>query len=76
MVGEFDFAGVFVPALLVWVLVAVCVSMFIRRILVIVGFYRLVWHRGLFDLAVLAILWGTVTYIATLYGVPDAMNLH
>jgi len=64
MVGEFDFAGVFVPALLVWVLVAVCVSMFIRRILVIVGFYRLVWHRGLFDLALLAILSGGVTALA------------
>jgi len=64
MVGEFNFAGVFVPALLVWVIVAIGVSMFIRRILTIVGFYRLVWHRGLFDLALLAILLGSVTVLA------------
>ena len=64
MVGEFNFAGVFVPSLLVWVIVAVGVSMFIRRIFVIVGFYRLVWHRGLFDLALLAILSGVVTVLA------------
>ncbi|HTJ64452.1 MAG TPA: DUF1656 domain-containing protein [Alphaproteobacteria bacterium] len=64
MVGEFNFAGVFVPALLVWVLVAVGISMFIRSILRLVGFYRLVWHRGLFDLALLAILWASVTALA------------
>jgi len=64
MVGEFNFAGVFVPSLLVWVIVAIGISMFIRRILVIVGFYRLVWHRGLFDLALLAILSGAVTALA------------
>lgn len=64
MIGEFDFGGLFVPALLVWVMVAVGVSLFVRRILTIVGFYRLVWHRGLFDLALLAVLWGSVTALA------------
>jgi len=64
MIGEFDVAGVFVPALLVWVLIAIGISMVVRRILVIVGFYRFVWHRGLFDLALLAILWGSVTALA------------
>jgi hypothetical protein len=64
MVGEFNFAGVFVPALLVWVIVAIGLSMFVRSILRLVGFYRLVWHRGLFDLALLAILCGSVTALA------------
>jgi hypothetical protein len=64
MVGEFNFAGVFVPALLVWVIVAVGLSMFVRSILRLTGFYRLVWHRGLFDLALLAILAGSVTALA------------
>jgi hypothetical protein len=64
MVGEFNFAGVFVPALLVWAMVAIGASMFVRSILRLVGFYRLVWHRGLFDLALLAILWGSVTALA------------
>jgi hypothetical protein len=64
MVGEFNFAGVFVPSLLVWILVAIGISMFIRSILRLVGFYRFVVHRGLFDLALLAILWGSVTALA------------
>jgi protein AaeX len=76
MIGEFDVGGVFIPSVLVWAIVAFIVSLFLRRLLILVGFYRLVWHRGLFDFALLAILWGTVTYLATLYGVPDAMNLH
>jgi protein AaeX len=76
MIGEFDIGGVFVPAPAVWAAVAIIVSLFLRRLLHLAGFYQLVWHRGLFELALLTILWGTVTYFATLYGVPDAMNLH
>jgi len=76
MIGEFDLGGVFIPSAVVWAMVAIVVSLFVRRLLVIVGVYRLVWHRGLFDLALLAILWGAVTAIATLYGPSDAMNLH
>jgi hypothetical protein len=68
MIGEFDIGGVFIPSLLVWGMVAFFLSMFLRRILIIVGFYRLVWHRGLFDLALIAILWGSVTALASSYG--------
>jgi hypothetical protein len=76
MIGEFDVGGVFIPSALVWAIVAFVISLFVRRLLNLVGFYRLVWHRGLFELALLAILWGSVTYLATVYGVPDSMNLH
>jgi hypothetical protein len=76
MIGEFDLGGVFIPSQAVWAAVAIVASLFVRRLLNLIGFYRLVWHRGLFELALLAILWGSVTYLATLYGVPDAMNLH
>jgi len=76
VIGEFDIGGVFVPSAAVWAAVAVVVSMFVRRLLNLAGFYKLVWHRGLFDLALLAILWGSVTWLATAYGVPDSMNLH
>jgi hypothetical protein len=76
MIGEFDFGGVFIPSAVVWGVVAIVISLFLRRLLVLAGFYRLVWHRGLFDLSLLAILWGAVTAIATLYGPSDAMNLH
>ena len=76
MIGEFDIGGVFIPSAAVWAAVAIVVSLFLRRILNLIGFYRVVWHRGLFDLALLAILWGSVTYLATIYGVSDTMNLH
>ena len=76
MIGEFDIGGVFVHALAVWAIVAFIISLFVRRLLNLVGFYRLVWHRGLFELALLAILWGSVTYFATVFGAPDSMNLH
>jgi hypothetical protein len=68
MIGEFDIGGVFVPSPVIWGAVAFVVSMFLRRILIIAGFYRLVWHRGLFDLALLAILWASVTALASSYG--------
>jgi hypothetical protein len=74
MIGEFDIAGVFIPSPVVWGGLAIIISMFLRRVLVIIGFYRLVWHRGLFDLALLAILWGSVTALASHYG-ADAMLL-
>jgi hypothetical protein len=76
MIGEFDFGGVFIPSALGWAVVAFAISLFVRRLLNLIGFYRLVWHRGLFELALLAILWGSVTYFATYYGVSDAVNLH
>lgn len=76
MIGEFDIGGVFIPSILVWAVVAFIISLFVRRLLTLAGFYRLVWHRGLFELALLAILWGSVTWLATTYGVPDSMNLH
>jgi hypothetical protein len=68
MIGEFDIGGVFVPSLVIWGAVAFVLSMFLRRLLLIVGFYRLVWHRGLFDLALIAILWASVTALASGYG--------
>jgi len=76
VIGEFDFGGVFVPSIAVWAIVAFIISLFVRRLLNLVGFYRLVWHRGLFELALLAILWGSVTWLATILGTPDSMNLH
>ena len=56
MIGEFDIYGVFVPALLVWALVAVSLTGVLRAVLARVGFYRLVWHRPLVDLSLLIIV--------------------
>jgi hypothetical protein len=56
MIGEFDIYGVFVPALLVWALVALSLTGVLRAVLARVGFYRLVWHRPLVDLSLLIIV--------------------
>ncbi|MEL6059907.1 MULTISPECIES: DUF1656 domain-containing protein [unclassified Methylobacterium] len=62
MMGEIDLYGVFVPGLAVWMVIAFALSLPVRRLFAAIGFYRFVWHRPLFDLAVyVALLGGVVT---------------
>ena len=63
MIGEFDIYGVFVPALLVWALVALSLTGVVRMVLARLGFYRLVWHRPLVDLSLLIIVLTIVTNV-------------
>ena len=56
MIGDFDVAGVFVPALLAQLLLALLLTAALRRVLARAGFYRLVWHRPLVDLSLLVII--------------------
>ena len=65
MIGEIDVYGVFVPSLLVWVGAALPLTAGLRRLLRWVGGYRLVWHRPLFDLALLVIVLGAVVAVFT-----------
>ncbi|WP_042882973.1 DUF1656 domain-containing protein [Cupriavidus necator] len=60
MPGEISIYGVFIPSLLVWMLAAFIITSAARAVLVRVGFYRLVWHRSLFNLALYAIVLGGV----------------
>ncbi len=60
MSGEFDIGGVYAPSLLIWGLVAVALSIPLRRLLAWTGAYRWVWHRGLFDIALLVLVWAGV----------------
>ncbi|WP_246130473.1 DUF1656 domain-containing protein [Nitrospirillum pindoramense] len=55
-----DIHGVFVSPLLVWGVIAFLISMAVRWVLRLVGAYRMVWHRPLFDLAVYVIVLGGV----------------
>jgi hypothetical protein len=64
MIGEIDLYGVLLPPLLVWLGVALVLAAFMRMLLTRLGFYRLVWHRPLFDLALLVILIGCVSALA------------
>lgn len=64
MRGELDIYGVFIPTLLAWAIVGFVVSLFVRRLLAKLGFYKYVWHRPLFDIALLVVLIGAVVMIA------------
>jgi Protein of unknown function (DUF1656) len=64
MIAEFDIYGVFVPALLVFAIVALLLSLALTRLLEAIGFYRFVWHRPLFNLALGVILFGGVVAYA------------
>jgi hypothetical protein len=63
MTGELDIYGVFVPSLTAWMLLAFLISLPLRRVLALSGFYRLVWHRPLFDLALYVVLLGGVVAV-------------
>jgi len=61
---EINLEGVYVPAPLVWAAVAFVLCGFFDRMLARTRFYRLVWHRGLFDAAVFVILWVAISAVA------------
>ena len=60
MPGEISIYGVYIPSLLVWMLSAFVITSAARAVLTRVGFYKLVWHRSLFNLALYAIVLGGV----------------
>jgi hypothetical protein len=66
MIGEIDLYGVLLPPLLVWLGVALPISAFLRFGLNRAGLYRFVWHRPLFDLAILVIVTGGVSAVANM----------
>jgi protein AaeX len=61
MIGEFNIYGVYFPAFAVFAAIALLFQVVIKRLLDACGFYLLVWHRALFDLAMYVILVGVVT---------------
>ena len=61
MIGEFDIYGVYLPSFAIFAAVAFLLQVTIKRFLNARGFYRWVWHRALFDLAMYVILVGVVT---------------
>jgi hypothetical protein len=68
MIGEINLYGVLLPPLLVWLAFALALAALVRMALARIGFYRFVWHRPLFDLAVLVILLGCVSAFANYLG--------
>jgi hypothetical protein len=67
MKHEIDIFGVLVPSLLLWVVIAYGLLVLLRAGLERIGFYRAVWHRSLFDLAVFVCLLGGIVYLSVEY---------
>ena len=66
MIAEANIYGVFVSPLLLYAVAALVLMAVLRRGLAAVGFYRSVWHRALFDLALLVIVLGGIVFTADL----------
>ena len=71
MIGEIDLYGVFVSPLLIWVAIALPLTAILRRVLARIGLYRFVWHRPLFDLALLVMMVGAVNSLSSLLPTPS-----
>jgi protein AaeX len=63
VIGEFDIYGVYFPIFVVFAAIAFLLLLAIKRLLDACAFYRFVWHRPLFDLAIYVILIGVVTAV-------------
>jgi len=62
VIGELDISGVFLPTLLVMMVGTYLLFLGVHALLVRVHFYRLVWHRALFNVALYAVLLGAVDH--------------
>ena len=60
MIGDLDLSGVFLPTLLVLMGITYVLFLLVHGVLTHLHFYRLVWHRALFNVALYALLLGVV----------------
>lgn len=63
MIKEIDFFGLYLTPLLAWTLVTFVIWFALCRLLEAVAFYRWVWHRSLFNVALFVILLGGVAHV-------------
>ena len=63
--GELDIYGVFVPALLLWMVIAYAITALLRRLCERFGLYRFAWHRALFDLSLYVLVLSAVVALET-----------
>jgi Protein of unknown function (DUF1656) len=61
-----EFFGFYLPPLVLWATGAVIPFVIFRWLLARVGFYRFVWHRPLFNLALYVLLAGAVIFLGNL----------
>ena len=67
MIGELSLYGVYVPWLLLMALLALALSRALGYLLARIGFYRLVWHPALFDLALFVVVLGAVSSVFSVW---------
>jgi len=60
MIGEIDVSGIFLPTLLVLMAITYVLFLLVHGVLNRLRFYRLVWHRALFNVGLYALLLGAV----------------
>ncbi|WP_282338917.1 MULTISPECIES: DUF1656 domain-containing protein [unclassified Pseudomonas] len=60
MIGDLDISGVFLPTLLVLMGITYLLYLGVHAVLTRLHFYRLVWHRALFNVGLYALLLGAV----------------
>jgi hypothetical protein len=60
VIGELDIGGIFLPMLLGIMAVAYGLFLVVHAVLNRLHFYRLVWHRALFNIALYTVLLGAV----------------
>ncbi len=63
MSPEVSIFGVYVPSLLLCAPPAFLLAALLKQILALLGMYRFVWHKGLFDVAVFICSLGVVLQI-------------
>jgi hypothetical protein len=68
MIGEISVDGVYIPSLLVFVCVAVIVTGLLSRFLTLVGFYRLVVHRPVTDVAIFFLVLAVIVSLTERWG--------
>lgn len=66
---DFDLYGVFVPVTLVWMLAAFAVTAGVRAVLARTDFYRIVWHRSLFNFSLYILVLGAI--VALVWQAPS-----
>lgn len=65
MNAEVSFFGVFAPSILPCALLAALFTSVLTRLLAAVGFYRLVWHRALFNFSMFVCVLAATLVVAS-----------
>jgi hypothetical protein len=60
VIGDLDISGIFLPTFLVLMGIAYVIFLVVHALLSRAHFYRLVWHRALFNVGLYALLLGVV----------------